>query len=114
MSTVNRPGDGRSATHLLVQALSAIATDALGRWVESAACAGTDPEIFFPAKDGLGADARGVCRRCPVSNDCLAYALQSGEEFGIWGGLDRNERKNLRRTVQRHRSREHAAKEGAA
>lgn len=114
MSTTNRPGEERSAARLLAQVLPVIAADTLGSWVESAACAGTDPEIFFPAKDGPGAEARKVCARCPVSDDCLAYALQAGEEFGIWGGLDRNERKNLRRTLQRHRSREQSAKEGAA
>jgi len=114
MSTTSRPGDGGTVARLLAQALPAIAADTPGTWAESAACASTDPEIFFPAKGDSGAEARQVCGRCLVSDACLAYALQTREEFGIWGGLDPVERKNLRRTLLRHRSRERAATDGAA
>jgi WhiB family transcriptional regulator, redox-sensing transcriptional regulator len=109
MSTTSRLGAGEAATRLFAQAFPTIAADTLGTWAEHATCASTDPEIFFPAKGDPGTQARQVCGRCPVSDNCLAYALQSGEEFGIWGGLDPGERKNLRQ-----RSREQAGKKGAA
>jgi WhiB family redox-sensing transcriptional regulator len=114
MSTTSRLGAGGPVARLFAQTFPATAADTLSTWVEQAACASTDPEIFFPARDDPGTQARQVCGRCPVSDNCLAYALQSGEEFGIWGGLNPAERKNLRRTLQRQRSREQAGKKGAA
>jgi WhiB family redox-sensing transcriptional regulator len=114
MSTINHRSEGGTAARLLAQAFPATAANTLGTWVERAVCASTDPEIFFPPKGDPGTQARQVCGRCPVSDPCLAYALQAREEFGIWGGLDPVERKNLRRTLLRHRSRERAATEGAA
>jgi WhiB family transcriptional regulator, redox-sensing transcriptional regulator len=114
VGTTNPPDGGGTAARLLGQAIPATAADTPGTWIEHATCASTDPEIFFPAKGDPGTQARQVCGRCPVSDDCLAYALASGEESGIWGGLDPGERKNLRRTLQRRRSREQAGKKGAA
>jgi WhiB family transcriptional regulator, redox-sensing transcriptional regulator len=114
MSTTSRLGAGGAVARLFAQAFPAIGAGTLGTWVEHATCASTDPEIFFPAKGDPGTQARQVCGRCPVSDNCLAYALASGEEFGIWGGLDPGERKNLRRTLQRQRSREQSGKKGAA
>ena len=32
-----------------------------------------------------------------MRNDCLEYALDNGEKFGIWGGLSERERRRLRR-----------------
>lgn len=34
-----------------------------------------------------------VCGHCPVADLCLAYAIANDEKFGIWGGMDRRERK---------------------
>lgn len=36
---------------------------------------------------------REVCNLCPVSQLCLAYAIANDEKYGIWGGLNRKERK---------------------
>jgi WhiB family redox-sensing transcriptional regulator len=75
-------------------------------WRESAACSGADTELFFPV--GLtgpaAADiraAKAFCERCPVRVRCLAYALDTGQAAGIWGGCDENERR-LMRQVPRH------------
>ena len=35
---------------------------------------------------------KAVCGRCPVREACLAYALDARELWGIWGGLDPEER----------------------
>jgi WhiB family transcriptional regulator, redox-sensing transcriptional regulator len=32
-----------------------------------------------------------------VRQECLAYALTSGQQYGIWGGRDEQERRLLRR-----------------
>ncbi|MDV7268824.1 WhiB family transcriptional regulator, partial [Rhodococcus oxybenzonivorans] len=44
--------------------------------------------------------AKQVCRRCPVRDRCLEYALGSYERHGIWGGYTEDERKKLRRSVR--------------
>jgi len=88
-----------------------LAIVAIGPWAARARCADADPELFFPPGDGPATEARQICSQCPVRDDCLTYALDAGEQYGIWGGLDPTERRNLRR---RHRSNRTANAEGAA
>lgn len=65
-------------------------------WQDSALCAQTDPEIFFPEKGGSTKDAKAVCGRCPVVAECLDYALANDERFGIWGGTVEHERRQMK------------------
>lgn len=70
-------------------------------WQESAACRHADTELFFPVGSGGQAvteiqQAKALCASCPVQPSCLTYALVTGQEFGIWGGYDENERRLLR------------------
>jgi WhiB family redox-sensing transcriptional regulator len=64
-------------------------------WDEQAACRGEDPELFFPVSRSGEAEkaAKAICKRCPVRLSCLSNAA----EFGIWGGLNEDERRALRR-----------------
>jgi hypothetical protein len=74
--------------------------DLFGRvepWMDDALCAQVDPEPFFPNKGGSTRDAKKICARCDVREQCLAYALETDERFGIWGGLSERERRNIRR-----------------
>jgi WhiB family transcriptional regulator, redox-sensing transcriptional regulator len=66
-------------------------------WQERALCAQTDPEAFFPEKGGSTREAKRVCRSCEVRAECLEYALENDERFGIWGGLSERERRRLKR-----------------
>ncbi len=66
-------------------------------WQERALCAQTDPEAFFPEKGGSTREAKKVCVSCEVRAECLEYALQNDERFGIWGGLSERERRKLKR-----------------
>jgi WhiB family redox-sensing transcriptional regulator len=66
-------------------------------WHESALCAETDPEAFFPEKGGSTREAKKICTGCEVRAECLEYALANDERFGIWGGLSERERRRLRR-----------------
>ncbi len=66
-------------------------------WQTDALCAQTDPEAFFPEKGGSTRDAKRICTSCQVSAECLEYALQNDERFGIWGGLSERERRKLKR-----------------
>jgi WhiB family redox-sensing transcriptional regulator len=66
-------------------------------WQERALCAQTDPEAFFPEKGGSTREAKRVCGGCEVRAECLGYALENDERFGIWGGLSERERRRLKR-----------------
>ncbi|MDA3146628.1 WhiB family transcriptional regulator [Leucobacter sp. UCMA 4100] len=66
-------------------------------WQADALCAQTDPEAFFPEKGGSTREAKRVCESCEVSAQCLEYALENDERFGIWGGLSERERRKLRK-----------------
>ena len=66
-------------------------------WADEALCAETDPEAFFPEKGGSVRAAKQVCRGCDVRPECLRYALEHEERFGIWGGLSERERRRLKR-----------------
>jgi WhiB family transcriptional regulator, redox-sensing transcriptional regulator len=66
-------------------------------WADGALCAETDPELFFPENGGSVRDAKQVCSRCPVRAECLAYALDTNQRFGVWGGLSERERRQIRR-----------------
>ena len=71
-------------------------------WRADAACREADPELFFPDGEATLARvgvkmAKLICRGCPVSATCLNWALASGQEAGIWGGLTEGERRRLPR-----------------
>lgn len=81
-------------------------------WRADAACADprVDPEVFFavgvsPEAAEETAAAKQVCRLlCPVRFQCLAWALESGQAWGVAGGLDEVERKAAKRRLARARS----------
>ena len=65
------------------------------QYQEGAACKGIDnPEIFFPSPGDTEAlkAAKALCSDCPVVQDCLEYALNNNERYGIWGGKSTRER----------------------
>jgi WhiB family redox-sensing transcriptional regulator len=71
-------------------------------WRARAACRDEDPELFFPLGDSGPAllqieDAKSVCQACVVVSDCLTWALESGQDSGIWGGMSETERRTIRR-----------------
>ncbi|HZY00229.1 MAG TPA: WhiB family transcriptional regulator [Dermatophilaceae bacterium] len=77
-------------------------------WRDRAACLGVDPELFFPIGNTGPAliqaeEAKAVCRRCEVIEDCLSWAMDSRQEEGVWGGLAAEERRALRRRNARAR-----------
>ena len=66
-------------------------------WQARANCMGVDPDLFFPERGASTREAKEVCRGCVVKEECLEYALDNGEKFGIWGGMSERERRRLRR-----------------
>jgi WhiB family redox-sensing transcriptional regulator len=64
-------------------------------WKRRAVCAQTDPEAFFPEKGYSARAAKAMCARCEVRPECLDYALDHDERFGVWGGLSERQRRPL-------------------
>jgi WhiB family redox-sensing transcriptional regulator len=69
-------------------------------WRGQAACAGTDPELFYPVGTGARVAAqidraKQVCAGCPVRETCLADVMASespGSRWGVIGGRSAAER----------------------
>ncbi|MEU4985464.1 WhiB family transcriptional regulator [Streptomyces sp. NPDC021969] len=82
----------------------------MDNWREHAACRTEDPDLFFPiGTTGPAAlqteQAKAVCRTCPVREQCLRWALDTGQTLGVWGGTSELERRALkRREAARRRS----------
>jgi WhiB family transcriptional regulator, redox-sensing transcriptional regulator len=71
-------------------------------WRHLAACREEDPELFFPIGTTGPAllqieEAKAVCHSCSVLDDCLSWAMESGQDSGVWGGLSEEERFALKR-----------------
>jgi WhiB family redox-sensing transcriptional regulator len=79
-------------------------------WRHEAACRDEDPELFFPIGNTGPAilqieEAKAVCRRCKVIEPCLKWALETGQDSGVWGGTSEDERRAIKRRAQRARAR---------
>jgi WhiB family redox-sensing transcriptional regulator len=61
-------------------------------WPSQGACRGEDPDALF-VQGAAQQQAKLVCRSCPVRSECLAHALDTRTEFGVWGGLTERERR---------------------
>ena len=73
-------------------------------WRDQAMCRDTDPELFFPiGTTGQAllqiAKAKSICGQCPVTVECLEFALETNQDTGIWGGNSEDERRHMRRTA---------------
>ena len=73
-------------------------------WRDKAECRKYDPEIFFPERhgkidnrDAQVKEAKAICAKCEVTAECLEYAIERDERFGIWGGLTVDERAEVKR-----------------
>lgn len=65
-------------------------------WVMGALCAQIDPEMFFPLPGGSNIAAKRMCQRCEVREECLQYAIEHEQNWGIWGGMSERERRPLK------------------
>ena len=75
-------------------------------WHRDAACRDTGELFYAPdnevREDRLHREARAkrICRSCPVSDECLASALERKEPHGVWGGLTEDERRVSQRACR--------------
>jgi WhiB family redox-sensing transcriptional regulator len=80
-------------------------------WTEYGACGDYEKEVFFPSEEDpetgarrsgaswvkANAKAKLICAGCMVKNQCLWFALDNNEQFGVWGGHTFEERRTLKR-----------------
>jgi WhiB family transcriptional regulator, redox-sensing transcriptional regulator len=75
---------------------TAVMTDV--HWTKMALCAG-HPErgCWFPDDYYSAATAKpvAICRVCPVQNECLNFAITTGQSEGIWGGTTPAQRRRI-------------------
>lgn len=73
-----------------------------GDWARRGRCRSVPVNVFFPGRGDTAAitQAREICARCPVLEECRAYALAAPQELlGVWGGLSGKERREARREL---------------
>jgi WhiB family redox-sensing transcriptional regulator len=77
-------------------------------WQDDAACRDESLGLFFgpdgerqPEREIRERKAKSVCADCPVRAQCLNYALSRPEKYGVWGGLNEEERAGERRRRMR-------------
>ncbi len=59
-------------------------------------CKGENPNMWFATPDDdelpklydYSRKAKQLCFRCPIQQECFDTAIDNGEEFGIWGGIN--------------------------
>jgi len=97
--------------------VTAITAGALS-WMPFSRCHGEDPDgLFFaighseppPVRDEREARAKAVCASCAVREECLAYAVATNAQHGVWGGLGEQERRLYRDNLLRRLSEGNAA-----
>jgi len=71
-------------------------------WRAGAACTGVDINLFFPGGTTGDAlvlieEAKAICQACPCRDACLTFAVETNQEFGVWGSASEEERRKLRR-----------------
>jgi WhiB family redox-sensing transcriptional regulator len=73
-------------------------------WQQDGACRSGMATDFYPPMhaerkhERLARErrAKSVCAACPVQAACLEHAISVDERYGIWGGLNQDERRLLR------------------
>jgi WhiB family redox-sensing transcriptional regulator len=87
-------------------------TEYATNWRVTGACRSADPDLFFPIAEVPATErqvrlAQRICAGCAVRQQCLDFAMRTGEAYGIWGGTTPAERIRVRRarTERRRRAR---------
>ncbi|MFH8336911.1 WhiB family transcriptional regulator [Streptomyces sp. AM6-12] len=84
-------------------------------WRLLGACAGLDPDRWFPKPGNVVAvrAAKSLCFGCPSMLKCASHALTRNEETGVWGGLSEGQRTTIRKKYKLHQLENPAVLEAA-
>jgi WhiB family transcriptional regulator, redox-sensing transcriptional regulator len=82
------------------------ATASTTNWRSAGACLSADPDLFFPISATGPAEkqiarAKLICAGCTVRLECLEFAMNHDQLFGIWGGTTPQDRQRERRRQRR-------------
>jgi len=69
-------------------------------WSNDAACKDVNPDLFFPLQGERPTEAIAICRVCPVRIECLSWALEINQRYGVAGGRQEKERRKMRRALR--------------
>lgn len=94
------------ATYAEVQSNEGIRAE-IQSWEEEALCKNVSTEIFFSYHKSDIEKAKKTCSKCPVREECLLFAVNHNIFYGIYGGLDPEERKRVKRRMERRGRRTH-------
>lgn len=72
-------------------------------WQMKGLCRGNHSFLFFPPSHAERKEererrehkAKAICSVCPVAEDCLEFAVEIREPYGIWGGYTETERRHM-------------------
>ncbi len=68
-------------------------------WTKLALCAGhPEKACWFPEDHHTASRAIAICRVCPVRDDCLSFAIKTGQSEGVWGGTTPHQRRRMVRS----------------
>ncbi|MEV0803056.1 WhiB family transcriptional regulator [Kribbella sp. NPDC050281] len=78
-----------------------LAARVLPGWASMGACRSVADDTWFPELEDTTSKAVALdrCGFCPVRRSCLAHALSTGEEYGVWGGTTELQRDVLVRDL---------------
>ena len=70
-------------------------------WLDQAACLGKGSDLFFTDPTShenkkVISKAKTFCKSCPVVAECLQYAINNDERFGVWGSFSAKERSTIK------------------
>lgn len=65
-------------------------------WTRDAACVDKPHSWWFPVGSTNPTRAKEICSSCPVQAECLDFALTTNQQYGIWGGLNLEQRQGQR------------------
>ena len=88
-------GSGKPRRIAIVEPLPSVPS--IGEWSEAGLCAQTDPDAFFPEKGSSTREAKRICARCPVLEECREYALDVMPTYGVWAGLSERDRRRVKK-----------------
>lgn len=73
-------------------------------WRDEGACVGQPAVLWYanePSSEANGTamyrEGKRICESCPVQHECLEWALDTKEAFGLWGGVTPRGRSKLLR-----------------
>jgi WhiB family redox-sensing transcriptional regulator len=64
-------------------------------WRADAECLGVHVNVFYPRQKKDTREAREFCGVCPVTRECLTFALSSRDRFGVFGGTSWPQRRRM-------------------